>query len=449
MPNIEYVDIEFKELEKETERIPESAIKAVVAFLNTEGGELYIGVCDDGSVCGVANPDDTSKRLSSSIHDAIRPDASPFISIRIGEKEGKYIVKASVIVGTERPYYLAKAGLKPGGVYTRLGNACIPMSEAGIRSLMLETTGTSFERARSMEQDLSFSTLQEAMAKQHFEFGQAQMETLQLIGRDTLFTNVALLLSDQCTHTCKVAVFQGRDTTLFRDRREFSGSILKQLAEVYEFLDTYNKTKASIKGLYREDTLDYPKEAIREALLNCLIHRDYLFSGSNIVNVYDDHIEFISLGGLVRGLSMEAIQLGVSQSRNPILASIFYRLRLVESYGTGIRKILHLYGDCARKPLFKAAEGAFSCILPNRNEEVQYVQTQEGVMSVAKDAFGSEKSSILSLAKQRGSISRKEVEDLMGLKTTKAFRLIKELCDEGKLLQQVSGKFTRYLPSKS
>ncbi|NLK06769.1 MAG: ATP-binding protein, partial [Spirochaetales bacterium] len=229
MPNIEYVDIEFKELEKETERIPESAIKAVVAFLNTEGGELYIGVCDDGSVCGVADPDDTSKRLSSSIHDAIRPDASPFISIRIEEKEGKHIVKASVIVGTERPYYLAKAGLKPGGVYTRLGNACIPMSEAGIRSLMLETTGTSFEQARSMEQDLSFSTLQEAMAKQHFEFGQAQMETLQLIGRDTLFTNVALLLSDQCTHTCKVAVFQGRDTTLFRDRREFSGSILKQL----------------------------------------------------------------------------------------------------------------------------------------------------------------------------------------------------------------------------
>ena len=144
-----------------------------------------------------------------------------------------------------------------------------------------------------MEQDLSFSTLQEAMAKQHLEFGQAQMETLQLIGKDTLFTNVALLLSDQCTHTCKVAVFQGRDTTLFRDRREFSGSILKQLAEVYEFLDTYNKTKASIKGLYREDTFDYPKEAIREALLTCLIHRDYLFSGSSIVNVYDDHIEFI------------------------------------------------------------------------------------------------------------------------------------------------------------
>ncbi len=247
------------------------------------------------------------------------------------------------------------------------------------------------------------------------------------------------LLQDCC--------IQGRDTTTFRDRREFTGSLLKQPGDVYEYLNNYNKTKASFTGLLREDTLDYPQDAIREALLNCLIHRDSLFTGSININVYDDHMEFISLGGLVRGLSLEAVQLGVSQSRNPNLAAIFYLLRLVESYGTGIRKIMRLYEHCPKKPLFKAVQGAFSCILPNRNEVVQYIQKQERTESTVGESIDSEKQSILHLARQKGSISRKEVEDVFGLKTTKAFRLLRQLCDEGRLTQQVSGKFTRYIPS--
>ena len=446
MASIENINIEFKELERDTNKIPDSVCKTLVAFLNTEGGDLCIGIRNDGSVCGVKDADDASNRLSSIIHDSILPDASPFISIRTVEMDAKNIVKASVAVGTERPYYLAKFGLKPGGVYTRLGNTCVPMNESGIRNLMLETSGTSFEESRSFEQNLTFTVMKNEMSMRQLAFEQAQMETLKMVGTDKLFTNLAMLLSDQCTYTCKVAVFQGRDNATFRDRREFSGSILKQLNDVYEYLNNNNKTKASFTGLLREDTLDYPQDAIREALLNCLIHRDYLFCAGIIINVYDDHMEFISLGGLVRGLSMEAIQLGVSQSRNPNLAAIFYRLRLVESYGTGIRKIIRLYEDCPRKPVFRAVEGAFSCILPNRNEIVHYSQKQERIESTVGESIDSEKQSIMLLARQKGSISRKEVENFVGLKTTKAFRLLKELCEEGQLTQQVSGKFTRYIP---
>nr|WP_319473814.1 ATP-binding protein [uncultured Sphaerochaeta sp.] len=321
-----------------------------------------------------------------------------------------------------------------------------PMNESGIRSLLLETSGTSFEACRSLEQDLTFITLKEEMDKRQIAFGSAQMETLKMIGSDKLFTNLAMLLSDQCSYTCKVAVFQGRDFAVFRDRKEFSGSVLKQLSDVYRFLATYNKTKARFNGLLREDTLDYPQEAIREALLNSIIHRDYLFSGSTIINVFDDRIEFISLGGLMRGLSMEAITMGISQSRNPNLASVFYRLQLVESYGTGIRKIMHLYKEYLRKPEFKAAEGAFSCVLPNSNEEGTYTQKHEYHEDSVGESLNAEKASILYHAKARGSISRKEVEDLVGLKTTKAFRLLKELCAEGQLTQQTCGKFTRYIP---
>ncbi len=109
------------------------------------------------------------------------------------------------------------------------------------------------------------------------EFGTELMKTLKLIGQDGFFTNLALLLSDQCTHTIKVAIFQGSDNAVFRDRKEFHGFLLKQLDEVYNFLNIYNKTEATFDGLRRIDRRDYPEEAIREALLNSIIHRDYLF----------------------------------------------------------------------------------------------------------------------------------------------------------------------------
>ncbi len=118
----------------------------------------------------------------------------------------------------------------------------------------------------------------------------------------------------------------------------------------------------------RYDKEDYPKEALREALLNSIVHKDYSFSGSNIINIYKNRIEFVSLGGLVFGLELGAIFLGVSQSRNPHLASLSYRMHLIESYGTGISKIQSSYQNELQHPLFKTAKGIFRATLPNRNE---------------------------------------------------------------------------------
>ena len=188
---------------------------------------------------------------------------------------------------------------------------------------------SNYEEGICANQSLTFSSLEKYLKKKNLAFGPEQKKTLGLIGEDGLYNNLALLLSEECKHTIKVAVFQGKDSFVFRDRKEFSGSVLKQLEDVYAFLDMHNGTKASFEGLRRTDTRDYPDQATREALLNSIIHRDYLFSGSTIINIYDDHLEFISLGGLVSGLSLESVFLGASQSRNPGLASVFYRLGLV------------------------------------------------------------------------------------------------------------------------
>ena len=449
---IEGVDVEFKELDRIRGTLPDSIPKEIVAFANTEGGELYIGICNDGSVVGVSDPDDVMTRISNTVHDTILPDVMPFIQIRPVELEGKQVIKTTIAVGTQRPYYLAKEGLKPNGVFVRRGSACIPLNEAGIREMIMETSGKSYEECRSLNQDLTFESLQSEMAARKIEFGPAQMKTLKMIGSDGLYTNLALLLSDQCAHTIKAAVFQGSDDVIFRERKEFSGSLLKQLNDAYQFLDFYNKTEATFTGLRRTDQRDYPEEAVREALLNSIIHRDYLFSGSTIINMFDDHIEFISLGGLVRGISMEAIFMGVSQSRNPNLAAVFYRLGLFESYGTGIRKIMRLYQGFDHQPVFKSAEGAFTVELFNRNENTTNEENSvaDGLDSQIDPIQEIEeiRTTVYQRAKEQGKVTRKEVEQEFGFGSTKAFKVLKALCELGLLIQQKNGNRTVYVPVK-
>lgn len=301
----------------------------------------------------------------------------------------------------------------------------------------------SYEAMRSMQQELTFTFLEKQFASRNLPLQEAQLRTLKLIGDDGLYTNLALLLSEQCEHTLKVAVFQGTTRAVFRDRREFTGSLLQQLYDAYAFIDNYNKTKATFQGLERIDTKDYPQEAVREALLNSLIHRDYSFSGSTLVNIYDDRIEFISLGGLVAGLKMETIFIGVSQSRNLALAEVFYRLQLIESFGTGIEKIQQSYQEFGRKPEFIAVYGGFKVLLPNVNEK----QPQKLCVCEEQAVYGlvDERARVMQLFAHQAYITRKQVEEALQVKTTKAYNVLQELCDEEKIFPVGVGRSRKYV----
>lgn len=423
--------------------------KEVMAFINAEGGTILVGVRKDGVVLGVDDPDEVMLQTANSLKDSLVPDVMPFVVIRTVELEKRAVVEIEVSTGTNRPYYLREKGLRAGGVYVRKGSSSQPVTDEGIREMILHNSGKSFEAARSMNQELSFQTMTFEMARRNIEVGKAQMRTLKLIGEDGLYTNLAYLLSDQCQTTIKVALFQGTDKAVFRDRKEFTGSVLKQLEDVYQFIDLSNRTKATFSGLERIDTRDYPEEAVREALLNCIVHRDYSFSGSTLINIYDDRMEYVSLGGLVPGLEMKSIFLGASQSRNPNLAAVFYRMRLIESYGTGISKMQRVYADSLEKPEFNTAKGVFRVILPNRNYSARTPMQKEKAparLSDVQTVLRNQKQIICDYTKENGQVTRKEVESLLDVGTTKAFRLLRELCEEGRMEQSGSGKLSRYLP---
>lgn len=289
--------------------------------------------------------------------------------------------------------------------------------------MIKETDKDSYEKLRSLNQNLTFDYTEQIFKENNLVFGLSQKKTLGLIGEDDLFTNLALLLSEQCNHTLKVAVFEGIEKNIFKDRKEFKGSLLKQVTEAFEFINLVNKTEATFEGLIRKDERDYPVEAIREALLNAVIHREYSFSGSTLVNIYEDRIEFVSLGGIVYGLSLDSIMLGVSQSRNEKLANIFYRLHLIEAYGTGIRKIFTNYERYNMKPTIKAEVGAFQVVLPN----IHYKKIEEKLLvdSLIKPLY----TDILNFVTDKNGATRKEIEKYINFSQTRVITLLKEMLE--------------------
>jgi ATP-dependent DNA helicase RecG len=423
--------IEFKEI-----FVPEIK-KEVVAFANSDGGTVYIGIRDNGQFVGLENSDFVMQQVSNAIRDGISPDITLFTQFSFVSEDGKAAVKIEVSRGTKRPYYLRDKGMKPSGVYVRQGTASVPASEDAIRRMIKETDGDSFENNRSLIQELSFTYLKKEFASRKIDFGMVQQKNIGIMTSDGIYTNLGLLLSDQCKHSVKLAVFQGTDKLVFKDRKEFSGSLLKQLEDTYRAIDFYNETKATFQGLIRNDERDYPTEAIRETLLNAIVHRDYSFSGSTFVNVYTDKIEFISLGGLVSGLSLEAVMLGASQPRNEKLAALFYRMRLIEAYGTGIGKIMSSYSKFTKKPVFENVDGAFRVVLPNRNYES---------VSVAKSSSATQPAyqMIEAYLSQQKSATRKELETLLNLGTTRTSTLLKEMMELGTVVKIGSGKLTKY-----
>ena len=440
--------------ESETVELKEVVVddikKEIIAFANCDGGKLYIGVRDDGTVIGLDNADSVSLQISNMVRDAIKPDITMFLHYETIVENGKNVVVVDIQRGTDRPYYLAKKGMRPEGVYVRQGYSSVPATDTAIRRMIKETDGDRFEAMRCLNQDLTFEATKKEFELRKTDFEPQQMRTLKLIDQDGLYSNLALLLSDQCVHTIKVAVFQGTDQTIFKDRREFTGSLMQQMNEVYDFIDFRNQTRATIEKLYRVDVRDYPEVAVREALLNLLVHRDYSFSASAFISIYENRIEFVSIGGLMPGIDLEDVMVGISVCRNQDLANVFYRLHLIEAYGTGMGKIMKAYESMQVKPVIETTKNAFKIILPNINAKYETenatVKTKFGtpVTVHTEKELSDEEEKILEYARKHGAITRNDVIGLLEVSASTAARVIRKMVKTNLLEQKGKARNTHY-----
>jgi ATP-dependent DNA helicase RecG len=406
--------------------------KEVIAMANTDGGTIYIGIDNRGKVVGVSNPDEVMAQVGNMIRDGIKPDLTAYTSIETVSKDNVKFIRLTILRGVKRPYHLTDKGLKPSGVFVRHGVSSVPTTDEAIRQMLRESDGLAFDKSRCLNQELTFSYTEKYFADAGLHFTQQNRRTLKLIDADGYYTNAALLLSDQCEHSIKCAVYDGIGKTKFKARKEFFGSILKQMDETFEYVSLNNNQNSTFDGLKRIDHPDYPLEAIREALLNAVIHRDYDYSGSIIINIYEDRIEFVSIGGLVKGITVIDIMNGVSQPRNSIIADVFYLLELIESYGTGIKKIFESYSEALRKPEIHPAPTSFVIIIPK-------FTSHTGVFSQEE-----QKQEILRLITDKGEISRKDIESSLSIPKHIAVKLLNDLLEERRIKKSGMAKAIRY-----
>ena len=423
-----FKESEIVELKRE---VTPNLCKEIIAFANTKGGTIYIGYDDECNLIGVENAKKELDRISNMIADTIEPKLILNISMEIVEELGKDIIIIKVLKGTKRPYYLKSKGMTPEGVYIRLGATNKQATRDDIIKMIIEDTGVHFEDNISKEQELTFNALEKEFKDKKIELDKTKMKNMGMLSQSNLYTNLAYIVSDQNMFPIKIAVYKGNDKEEFLDQKELENmSVFEQLHEVEKFLNLIIKVPAKIIGMKRVESPEYNLEVIRESLLNSIIHRDYNVYGSTLINIYNDNIEIVNIGGLVGGLTIEAIKKGSSATRNPKLASIFHRLNYIEAYGSGIPRIIAKYKYQEKQPIIETNENSFFITFPKLNNVLE--------------GENEELSILLEYIRENKKITRENIEKLFNCSKTTALRKLNKYVEKEIVRQVKVGNKTYY-----
>jgi len=334
----------------------EKYMKTIVAFANTQGGKLIVGVDDKThQIVGVEN--DVLFQLMDGIANAVSDSCVPQIipDIEPQTVDGKTVIVVSVEAGKNRPYYLKSKG-KDNGTYIRVAGTSRQAFPEKIKELEMEGARISWdeltcvgypvseEATEKLCQDIEKFRKKAGMSEHSVKKEQLiNWKILKQSEGQLLATNAyALLTSDYFPFSkTQCAVFKGTDRAVFLDKREFTGPIYTQIEEAVDFVLRNIRLGATIDGLVRKEKYELPPEAIREMIINAHCHRNLLDESCIQVAVYDDRLEVTSPGGLYNGLTYEEVMNGHSKIRNKAIANIFSQMGLVEAWGSGVKRILN------------------------------------------------------------------------------------------------------------
>lgn len=350
-------NIEFKvEVPKKSEKY----IKSVIAFANTAGGKIVIGVDDETHEIVGVDKNEVFKimdGITNTISDMCYPQIFP--NIGVDTIDGKCVIVIEIYPGASRPYYIKSLG-KEAGTYIRVSGTSRPADEAILKDLELQGTNLSFDEMACVEQKYdaeAAETLCTAIKNHMIEAARTNSEkekvkdvtvqnlvnwgVLKNVDGTLAPTNAFVLLTNNTFPFAKIqcALFKGTERVVFIDKRDFEGPLYEQIEEAYEFVLKHINLGAEISGLVRTDAYELPTEAIREAIVNATTHRNFLDRACVQVAVYDDRVEVTSPGMLYGGLTIEQIKEGGSKIRNRCIAEVFSRMKIIESWGTGIKRM--------------------------------------------------------------------------------------------------------------
>ena len=402
--------------------ITNSFLKTVSAYSNFRGGEILFGVNDDGSVCGIDNPDQVCLDIENRINDSIAP--KPDFEIDIDDS--KKIIRLVVREGQYKPY------LYKGKAYRRSDTASIEVDQAELKELVLQGSNLYFEELPCGRDDLTFQELSAKLMK-NLDIkvvSEDILRTLGLFTKDKKFNNAAALLSDENDfYGIDIARF-GNSINEIMDRETISKtSVLKQYDAALNMIKRYYQYE-EISEIERKKVDLVPETAYREAIANALIHRDWSINSHIRISLFSDKIEIKSPGGLPRGITAEEYMKGdISCLRNPILGNVFFRLHYIEMFGMGVRRILLAYKDAKIKPKFEITDNVISVILPVTADQYHVTNDEAKVMSALENGE---------------QLSSSEIAKVTGYTKSKVLRLIEHLKEKDYIKIIGNGRGTKY-----
>ena len=416
--------------------------KEVVAFLNTVGGQIIIGVDDSGSITGLDNVDKISLAVADRIKNNILPSAMGLFNIENKVEEGKNYIIVTIAGGLEKPYYLRKYGMSPNGCYLRIGTQSSQMSQSTIDGLFSRRVINTLHNVVSPNQHLTFTQLKIFYEEKGYDVsGDFFLRNLDLFTEDGKFNYAAYLLADNNGTSIKVARYNGKEKLDAVERNEFGRCcLLKAANNVLERLNVANATVVRVGGATRrkEFRLIDPA-ALREAVLNAIIHNDYINGSYPIFEIYDDRIEIISSGGLPIGLSEKEFFAGRSLPRNKELMRVFSDMDMCEQLGSGIRKILKSYST----DIFEISEHFIAAKFKYSDEAMQVLKEQNGGLNGGLNGIESNKTieeKIIECLKEDNSLSILEISYIINASLRTTERAIRYLKESGKIKRTGSKK---------
>ncbi|BDR57788.1 ATP-binding protein [Xylocopilactobacillus apicola] len=339
------------------------------------------------------------------------------------------ILNIEILPGKHQPYWLENH------VYVRNGSESIKASSDRIQKMINLQQLDLFDQSVAEKQALTFEYVKSIFRQKEIEF---KPKALGFLNSEQNFTNTALLMSDQNPFSVKMAVFYGTNVMEFKDRKEVSGSLLRQLDVALEYMDLNNSVRMVITGKpQRDEYPSYPVAAIRETFINAISHRSYFSKSPVQVEFFDDRMSVMSPGPIPDGLEIKAIIDGQTRPRNPNVVSILHRLGYIENHGTGMRRILSSYEQENVTPEIIATEDFVKITLPNLN----YVQELVDPMLYKND---NPKIKIIEYLSEHENVTRSEVENLLQVSRSQAGNYLKKLLENNVIEKLGANRATTY-----
>ncbi len=324
----------------------DKVLKTISSFLNSnEGGKIYIGIKDNGNIVGINDVDELQLKIINTIRDNIVPSIMGLFDVVTEVHEEVTILVIIVASGNEKPYYINKYGMTSKGTYMRVGSSDNQMPNNIIEKLFASRVKNSLNNIKSPKNDLSFKQLKIYYEENHLTINNNFLKNLELVDEDGNYNYNAYLLSDENSISILVSEYEGTTKVNLKSSDEFGYcSLIKATNKVLDKLDVINVTHTKITGnAKRKQWNNIDKVALREAVINAIIHNDYRNEVPPRFEIFSDRIEITSIGGLPNEMTESEFFDGISNPRNKVLMRVFKDLKLVEQLGSGVARILDKY----------------------------------------------------------------------------------------------------------